>query len=101
MPSPLEPAIDYGSGLCSRCQDTIRCWRDDYYRCEQKGCEHDFLCIGCVYECAECGRDFCWEHIFEIPQGDGWARYECVNCHQPHIVRMPSLGSVEVQREAA
>lgn len=37
----------------------------DIYRCEAKGCPDELLCIGCIWNCGGCDRDYCEAHILD------------------------------------
>lgn len=94
MPTPLEPIVrDYRRSTfpCSMrdsehhiqhdCLEYIGC-KDDYYKCSQHGCDQDFMCIGCAYECDGCGDDFCREHIIDVARDGQVLKRLCAYCYQ-------------------
>lgn len=54
------------------------------YACQAKACDHDSLCVGHVWQCADCQEDFCESHIVDLNDVAG-ARYSvfvCGGCHE-------------------
>jgi len=55
---------------------------DELYECQAEACGRDSLCAGHVYQCAECGRDFCEEHILDLNEAADapYSIYACTPC---------------------
>lgn len=62
--------------------------RGDYYKCSENGCEQDFLCIGCTYQCDGCTEDFCREHIHDVERDGEVIKRLCARCYQKHVAQM-------------
>ena len=51
------------------------------YECTAKACNQNNLCEGCVYECADCTGDFCFDHVIDLnAKANPAARYVCLPC---------------------
>ena len=51
------------------------------YECSAKGCGDNNLCEGCVYTCAVCSEDFCFDHVIDVnPKSDPNSLYCCLPC---------------------
>jgi hypothetical protein len=77
--APREPlaACTRGCELLGDCQ---------LYRCTQKACGQEELCVGCIWQCADCGDDFCEDHIENIaPDGARYALYLCRSCRATEL----------------
>ncbi len=40
--------------------------REDSYECKAKACKKDNLCVGCVYTCAVCADEFCFDDVKDV-----------------------------------
>lgn len=47
-------------------------------------CYADQVCVGCIYQCADCDGDFCRSHIVETPLPSFHAERRCVPCQVIH-----------------
>jgi hypothetical protein len=74
MSTPREPEHDH----CSAQGCTI-CPNEKSYECQAKACAQDHLCVGCVFQCADCEDDFCEHHILDL-SADGATRYSIYLC---------------------
>jgi hypothetical protein len=53
------------------------------FRCSARGCAKARLCKGCVWMCADCGRDFCEQCIADLKDAEEPTRfsvYVCARC---------------------
>lgn len=67
-----------GQSCTSGCEMTPRA---KSYECRAKACKKDNLCIGCVYTCADCEEDYCFDHVLDInPKSAPDAIYVCLPC---------------------
>ncbi len=48
--------------------------------CEHPKCSNNILCVGCSYDCADCKRSLCVDHVCETPLPDHSAIYRCHEC---------------------
>jgi hypothetical protein len=66
---------------CDPCGGTVHD-HDELTTCNVTGCENMTLCLGCSFNCADCGHTFCTSHIVVVPVlTQAWfADYYCVAC---------------------
>jgi hypothetical protein len=73
--APREPlaACTKGCQLLGDCK---------LYSCTQKACGAEGLCIGCIWQCADCQDDFCEQHIVDLNESGEtrWSVYVCERC---------------------
>jgi hypothetical protein len=65
---------------CTQCQSAIDP-RDGKFACSHKACDADKLCIGCIWQCADCQQDFCESHIVDLKDQPEASRYSLYLCH--------------------
>jgi len=71
---PREPAY----WTCGSCGEHLLNQEDIAGEC--RACHSDVLCVGCIFDCADCGKDFCQLHIKTLDGADGYATYLCSPC---------------------
>jgi hypothetical protein len=52
----------------------------EIYCCTAKGCGEALLCVGCIWQCADCGEDFCEAHIVDATKTAPFTTYVCHAC---------------------
>jgi len=78
-PQPREAFDAYPEYGCDEEDRGCRFRSDDerdFALCEHPGCPKESLCDSCLFECQECERLFCREHIEEISPSE----YLCHAC---------------------
>jgi hypothetical protein len=53
---------------------------EETYACAAKACGQEDLCVGCVWQCADCLADFCEGHIVDLNDIDSRVRYSVYVC---------------------
>lgn len=61
---------------------TCRCAHGgETYSCSAAHCPNQALCVGCVYSCAICQKDFCRAHLTDLSVSDKrYAPLYCQGC---------------------
>lgn len=75
----MSESTDY---LCRDCQTHF----DEEGEVIEGGCHacsKDCLCLGCAYDCEDCGNFFCRQHVIETPtELKRFSTYRCVRCDE-------------------
>lgn len=73
-------------GTCGYCGEPIES-ADELFECAAPGCgcaggsHRGWVCVGCVRECGDCGRDHCPEHVAtEEMDSERFAKHHCAAC---------------------
>lgn len=55
---------------------------EETFACNAKACPKETLCIGCVWQCADCQEDFCESHIADLKDttSERYSVYACLPC---------------------
>ena len=53
---------------------------NERYVCAHETCGKENLCVGCIWQCADCAEDFCERHIAEATPDANYQTYVCVAC---------------------
>jgi hypothetical protein len=93
--APLEPKHP----TCCNGHDVN--YKDEIFACQHKACSKDELCIGCVWECCDCGESFCEEHIIirDVTDAGRYSEHLCRTCDLDR--RQPRLTLERFHRVAA
>lgn len=73
------PYADFRVGhYCDSCDQQC----NEPASCHDFECEKESLCVGCAFSCADCGRDFCEDHVVRVwsVERPGWAHHFCRKC---------------------
>ena len=74
--SPREPK----SWPCRHCHTTLHT-EEDTFDCQAEECLlGEQICADCIFDCADCGGDFCRAHVVERLLDERSAEYRCLSC---------------------
>jgi hypothetical protein len=51
------------------------------YVCAHETCGKENLCVGCIWQCADCSGDFCETHVSgDVTPQERFQTYVCIAC---------------------
>lgn len=77
-PHGREPEDDRYECESFRCSNLIE--RGEEGKCHDERCQRTVLCDAHTFECGDCERTFCLDHILIHKHDDGFATYRCEEC---------------------